>query len=258
MTQVSKRRFGVEIECGHREYSCSSAKRFLREKFTWSNVGADGSGIEIRSPILKGQSGLDRLGEVFSWLCENDFYVSTADGLHVHHDAPEYADDWTALLRLITSWQRAEPVVMKFVADRRLRRGSPWEQDSVSFIQRAVAGNRPHEVRGWPLSKPGVAPYVRPPKNCVQLIGRRRLNVACMPRTGTVEWRQKEGTLDYDDAAAWILFGQRFMDVCAERVRPLSPTVTEKGLFKLLDISSEQAKLLKQDHTQSSHFLHNP
>jgi hypothetical protein len=177
---TTNRRFGVEIEHGNLDGYASVARQ-LREKFpNWNNVTEDGSGVEVRSPILKGKSGLDELGEVMEFLVSIGGWVSTSDGMHVHHDGGDVATDADSVLRVLESYSFNQPVIDTIVDPHR----KTWSEID------------PGDLRSWKANK-------------VIRTGRRNVHFS---RHGTFEFRQFEGCLDPVKAAAWIEFGQRFLD----------------------------------------------
>src|SRR5512138_1933860 len=97
LAKAHERGFGVEIECGHRDgcdhvrASMQSAGFNMRSDYAHGgyNVGYDGSGVEVRTPILRGKEGFRELKRIFKHLNDEGCYVTTRDGMHVHHDAPE-------------------------------------------------------------------------------------------------------------------------------------------------------------------------
>ena len=167
------------------------------------NIHSDGSGVEIPSPILCGREGLNELRRVMALLRDNGFYTSEEDGLHVHHDAPEFVEDDSLVARLVELWEENLPVIDRFVADYR-QGGNYWACNS---YQREDS-----YAHSWARFKETKS------LGDIRLDKFRSLNVTALDEHGTVEFRLHEGTLNFDEAAAWIHFGQEFLE-SAKRTR---------------------------------------
>lgn len=214
------RSFGVEIECG-----IDGGYRRVAELFKFPmadfgrydyrnhsegwTLGSDGSGVELRTPIMSGQSGFDKLRGAMLFLKENGAYVTRSDGMHVHHDAPEFIGNAEACLQLVKSWRNNQDAIDSLVAPRRRMSGSSyghcpkWGNSDFDALERLAKGE---------------ADYLD--------IGRRDLNLSSMDAHGSIEIRLHEGTLDPEVAIAWIKFGQRLLHTALQRSKPLA-TVSE-------------------------------
>lgn len=205
MSRIHERRFGVEIECGFGKRTQYASGRWeaahdvlvgLAEEGKCSPYWAehaehDGTLIEFKSPILQGKAGFKELHTVMNTLVAAGAYVTRYDGMHVHHDAPEFRDDMAAVARLVESWSANIEEIRKFVAPRRYGGGR----------QKSVAENcPPWDAHGVELVKEGY-----------KGMGRRDLNVNALDKHGTVEIRLCQGTLNPQFAEAWIRFGQAFL-----------------------------------------------
>lgn len=207
---MTDRRFGVELEfhiTGIRGGLCDYVRQILREAgyHVWADqwVHTDGSGCEVPSPILKGEAGFAELKEVMDFLKSKGGVVSRSDGLHIHHDAPDFRGNKVAIGRLVDSWVNNKDNIGAFVAKSRhgsavcrdLGTGGQYNmgEDSIEFIKE----NRPHS-RYYSL------------------------NIRSLYDKGTVEFRWHQGTLNYDDAEAWIKFGQAFLNSVQQRKHPIS------------------------------------
>jgi hypothetical protein len=224
---LRERKFGVEIECGL-PGGPNEAIRLLHKTPSvahWASEGihSDGSGVEIPSPILQGRKGLAELRTVMQLLVDNGGYVSTEDGLHVHHDAPEFLNDRSAVERLVETWAVNQDVIDNLVHS--VRRGTQgyghwacektWNETTVAQFKR---GPEPSYYGHTSEYYPG---------------GRGALNITALNEHGTVEFRQHEGTLDFNVAAAWIRFGQAFMENALRRKSILTCTTPEDLLRRI-------------------------
>lgn len=229
---MRERRFGVEIEFGSRQTNHVQVRNLLRQSrlfkgaSRWGdNVGSDGSGIEVRSPILQGKDGFKQLEAVLHYLKEEcGGYVTRADGLHVHHDAPEFIGDFDALVRLVKSWSANQEVIKKMVHPARTYNACPrWTRDYVTALERTDPALAIHQ--GW---------------------GRRALNIDALREHGTIEIRQHEGTLDFDKAKSWIEFGQHFIESTLNRKRPIPCADAPDVLLRRVRVPKKASEHLLQ------------
>lgn len=217
---MSQRTFGMEIECGH-QAGRNHVQNLLRRgpHPRWArNMGIDGSGIEIRSPVLQGKEGFKEMHTVMNFLTSEGCFVSTRDGLHVHHGSPDFYRDYRAVERLVKSWKENQGQIDKFVAPYRqtvqLGRypyNPGWDENMVRMVESAA--------------KRGVFPRIH---------ARPTLNIANMDRArnATIEVRQFGGCLDPEAAEAWITFCQRFIDSVSQRKRVLATCSSTEVLLR--------------------------
>jgi len=241
---LRERKFGVEIECnmkkhpdydgdGYRLYGRGStsivhnlltkeaeagriSRRWLRD------IHCDGSGAEATSPKLSGAKGFAELKRVMYVLKSNGGAVNAQDGLHVHHDAPEFIRNTELKGMLADSWLNNEQTIQKLVAARRhgdrAYHCPPLSAKSVEIIKKGQYGG----------------------------LARHSLNLRSLEKHGSIEFRLHEGTLDFDQAKAWIRFGQAFIESVLVRKRPIKPV----GVAELLRIvgtaESAQRRLMSR------------
>lgn len=198
----NNRQFGVEIECKSNGFGISGTVKLLRDNGLndWaSKVYEDGSEVELPSPILKGPEGLGQVKKVMDLLVDNGFTTTTYDGMHVHHDVDDL--NLKQLLQIFKSWQENQEEIEKIVQHQR-RNGEFCQhltRYDLEYIERNISANldtaRTDKYRGMSLYNHA---YSR-----------------------TVEIRLHEGTLNFENARAWILFGQAFITNVAQRSFPL-------------------------------------
>lgn len=237
------RTFGVEIECGHPQ-GYTEVSRLLRRggcSVEWS-VGADGSGVEARTPVLEGRAGFKEFKKGMTIIRETGGYVTNRDGMHVHHGAPEVVNSKKLAVLLVKSWAANQDVLNRFVNSNRRAGGPcpPWTaahittlEHSVEDASRAISSNynrdgsynpgRPHFTHCGP---------------------RGAINLGSLRRYGTIELRLFEGTLDYNIAEAWVKFGQKFLDEVLKRKRPLTTARNESELLKRVKLGKQASERL--------------
>jgi len=232
---VNDRSFGIEIECLVRG-GWTNARNLFRdagfEEKDWV-VGTDASlpsntGVEIRSPILRGREGMKEMKNVVSFMKESGFYVSRACGLHIHHDAPEFKgysrDAKENTKRLVNSWAMNQKKIDRMVHTSRVgnRYCSPWSEKELRDLNNCDDG------------------YYYASKT-------RTLNIQHLNYGyGTIEIRQHESTIDADEIEAWILFGQKFINNCLKRKRNIPEMVDTETLLSRIKAPVRVVNLYSQ------------
>lgn len=216
--ELSDRRFGVEIECGGpREPIMAALYRGTRKHF---HVHGDGSGNEIHTGILKGKRGINLMKKMLDIIRDNGGYVTTSDGMHVHHDAPDFRGNLDAQRRLIRSFLNMEEAIERIIAPyRRGDYGSCCRQYSKPF-------RNEH--------------YTSPPTY------RGKLNLSNLRpgHLGTIEFRSHEGCLHPEYAAAWVAMGQALLDRTIEGKRAMRSCSDTKTMTRRLGLEADVAELL--------------
>lgn len=209
---------------------CEEAARLLYDNgfHAWTeNIHPDGSGVEIPSPILHGIAGLYELREVMGLLKRNGFYTSEQDGMHVHHDAPEFRENPELTARLVELWEENLPIIDRFVAPER-RGGYHWACSSYAASE-----------DNWRKFKESKS---------LEDLHRdkfRSLNVIPLRWHGTIEFRLHEGTLDFNKAAAWIKFGQGLLDR-AVRSKTIVTCASAYDVLKVAGVSRKTVRTLME------------
>jgi len=201
---MKNRRFGVEIEFASGDLGSGGVRRVLHDAFDkagyrrWNlqqRIGWDGSELELRTPILRGKEGFDKLRLVMETLSRNGCYTTRDDGLHVHHDAPEFTHNIDNCIRLVKSWRANRHLIYKFVSEDRVY--DPYDGEGAYWACPAWTDSAIEQ-----LESHREIPYY----------DRNDLNLLALREHGSIEIRLHEGTLHYPEAESWIKFGQRFID----------------------------------------------
>src|SRR6476659_1403402 len=230
------RRFGVELEFDSGGLDRSGVADVLRREFDrrgmrrWyfmDRLDYDGSDIELRTPILRGPEGFETLKVVMNTLGNAGCDVSYEDGLHVHHDAPEFVNNIDNCIKLVKSWKANEHIIYQFVDPNRT--SDPYEGTGgywacPGWSNRAIKElEQNRQIPHW---------------------DRNDLNLCSLNRHGSIEIRLHEGTLDYEVAESWIKFGQGFIDrVFKHSMRDSENT---DKLLKKVRVSASAEKVLKR------------
>lgn len=224
--------FGIEIECwlpphiSHAQVAQALTAAGLRAtsetlnhitKSYWKVV-TDGSlgdydrGVEVVSPILLGEAGLDAAEVAFTTLTRLGATITNQCGFHVHvgvgPDSFRPSPPMSFFKRLFKLYAHFEPQIDEFMPPSRrgssntycrtLTRVSPAEVDRTDSIDALM-----HRLS-------------------LQLDQQRyhKLNLRSYARHSTVEFRQHGGTLEMRKARPWIMFCLRMVSL-AESGRPL-------------------------------------
>jgi hypothetical protein len=233
---MNSRKFGVEIEFNSHGRGIQRTRELLNSigMSHWADaIGYDGSDLEVRSPILSGYNGLQQLKYVLRTLQQSGGTTGTYDGLHIHHDAPEFVDNYDNTVRLVKSWVNNQDIIDGFVASRRRNNAAcpKWNDQHVMRLE----NNKESFMYNYDYMGP-----------------RGALNIMSLREHGTIELRQHEGTLDYNAAEAWIRFGQRFIDSVVKRKRPISKVNNQEVLLNRIRISKNAKIFLIRKSNGSS------
>ncbi len=178
---------------------------------TYDGIGQDGSEIELRTPILSGQKGFNDLKRLIELLNKEGCYTTEADGLHVHHDCPEFVDNKSLIVSLLKSWKYNEHHIAQFIDENRasiaIDDDEYDESPCPTFTMNAL--RRFEEDTRTDLRFHG--------------LGRANINITPLTSKGSIEFRFHEGTLNWDEIESWIRFGQSFINSVVKRQKPLMP-----------------------------------
>lgn len=175
-------------------------------------VVSDGSvprGCEVVSPILSGIEGLDTLKKVVEAIHASGGRAGTDCGLHVHVDARDLAP--LELAAVASRYHAFEEKIDTFVHPRRRGESARW-CNGMRFVLEAMK----------------FANFEESARSILQNMGRyHKLNLQAFLRHGTVEFRQLEGTTDFNKISTWVQFCVAFVEssrlsadfVSAERQR---------------------------------------
>lgn len=182
----------------------------------YEKIGQDGSEIELRSPILQGEKGFKELEKVVSLLNKVNCHTTSEDGLHVHHNAPEFKEDKDLTVKLLKSWKYNEHLIAMFVDEERasesLSNSEYNDSPCPTFALEDVYELEKSEAEDFPenLHRKGFG-Y------------RNNLNINSLKNYGSIEFRMHEGTLHWPQIESWIRFGQSFLNGVKSRKNPIMP-----------------------------------
>lgn len=199
--EVHKFTFGVEIECLvaaslMRESATRNAMPFQYEgynhtdnnryyKFVSDSSIRGENPIECVSPVLIGREGMKSLENCCKALNEANAQVNRSTGLHVHIGAQNLSDE--AYVNVFKNYQRLERVIDTFMARSRRANDSQWCRTLIGKdfdlcmtkhdVLNIMNGNRYYKV-----------------------------NACSYARHQTIEFRQHQGSTDFEKISNWVNF----------------------------------------------------
>ncbi len=216
------RTFGIEIECRVSGNTLSEAQIKVKDAIRRQGLEADvegynhstrdywkviydasidfsrgWQGIEIVSPVLKGDEGRKQVELVCKALEEVGAKVNKSCGLHIHHGANDLKlNDFKNLAFL---YMVKEDEVDQMVAKSRRKNNNGFCRSLNSYYNVFQIKN------------------ARSVKQLIKLAGSTRapryskINFSAYVRHGTVEFRQHQGTVEAKKILAWLDFGQQMI-----------------------------------------------
>lgn len=191
------RAFGVELEVT--TMTQTTALRALRraglaaETYGGTDVWAivddcsiNGTGCEVRSPILRGADGFLQLRVAMAALEANGATVDESCGTHVHHDMT--GSNGKQLAAVARHYKANQAHVDTFA----LRGSNESYAKAIDDDDILIVENAEHTLSSA----------------CCSTQRYRAVNFQAFAAHDTLEFRQHAGTLDYAQIKAWILFGQ--------------------------------------------------
>ncbi len=193
-----------------------------------------GQGLELVSPILYEDEGLDELAKVYETLSDLGADVDRSCGTHVHFDISDFTvQDCKNFLNLYYNYQG----VINYLVP-------PSRRDNYYC----------KSIRKTQLETINNSSRVTSISDIADVLWTRynKVNLQSYIKYGTIEIRQHGGTLDYDKMESWILLMYQLLDSAKkeEKIdlcgRPLR--ITQKNFDKLM-------KQTKLDGTFTNTYL---
>lgn len=234
--EVHKFTFGVEIECLvaaslMRESATRNAMPFQYEgynhvdnnhyyKFVSDSSIRGENPIECVSPVLTGKAGMKSLENCCKALNEANAQVNVSTGLHVHIGAQNLSDE--AYVNVFKNYQKLESVIDTFMARSRRANNSQW--------CRTLQG----KDFSWCTTKSDIYDAMN---------GNRyfKVNACSYARHQTIEFRQHQGSTDFEKISNWVNFCAKLVawskkNVLSSEVASIDEipflTKKEKSFFK--------------------------
>ena len=233
----TNRTFGVEIEFVGNKFDVANSLQELGiacEVETYNHVTkrhwkivTDASvrdGWELVSPILSGKDGLEELKIVCEGLQNAGARINRTCGLHVHHGARDFTTD--TFKNLIKIYQRFESVIDTLVSES--RRGS----------NNCYCKSVNNDLYRNALKRTGT------PGALVSYVCDRyhKLNLQSYVTHGTVEFRQHQGTVEFEKISNWVKLTQAMVERALARPVKDGKTNTWERFKKFLFIERDGDK----------------
>lgn len=199
--EVHKFTFGVEIECLvaaslMRESATRNAMPFQYEgynhvdnnhyyKFVSDSSIRGENPIECVSPVLTGKAGMKSLENCCKALNEAGAQVNISTGLHVHIGAANLSDE--AYINVFKNYQKLERVIDTFMARSRRANNSQW--------CRTLQGRN----FMWCTTKSDIFDAMNGDRYF-------KVNACSYARHKTIEFRQHQGSTDFEKISNWVNF----------------------------------------------------
>jgi len=208
--------FGIEIECVG--LTTSGAARALRDagihcedngynhntRPTWkvvtdASLHSRNGACEVVSPVLSGSDGLTEVRTVMKVLRDAGASINESCGMHIHIGVDQLTQEHqTRIINAYGCWQWA---MTAWILERRVnsRWGALRSADTIARLATtwAQSNNR---------------------RNFASTCDRYyALNVASYHRHGTFEFRSHHGSLNGQNATAWIAMHLAFIDACKQQ-----------------------------------------
>lgn len=199
--EVHKFTFGVEIECLvaaslMRESATRNEMPFQYEgynhvdnnhyyKFVSDSSIRGENPIECVSPVLTGKAGMKSLENCCKALNEAGAQVNISTGLHVHIGAANLSDE--AYINVFKNYQKLERVIDTFMARSRRANNSQW--------CRTLQGRN----FMWCTTKSDIFDAMNGDRYF-------KVNACSYARHKTIEFRQHQGSTDFEKISNWVNF----------------------------------------------------
>lgn len=174
------RAVGIEVEFEGYTHAVTSFWKIVTDGSVSGRGTGQGTGLELVSPILKGEEGLIELEKALNALDAAGGKVNTTCGLHVHIDTAGMQN--VQRKNFFNAYVRNQLMMDRLVSQSRRNNRNytmPYESHNVDAYAEAAA-----TANGW----------------------RNRyftVNVNSLPKYGTLEFRQHQGTLNGKKVVAW-------------------------------------------------------
>lgn len=234
--EVHKFTFGVEIECLvaaslMRESATRNEMPFQYEgynhtdnnhyyKFVSDSSIRGENPIECVSPVLTGKDGMKSLENCCKALNEAGAQVNISTGLHVHIGAANLSDE--AYINVFKNYQKLERVIDTFMARSRRANNSQW--------CRTLQGRN----FMWCTTKSDIFDAMNGDRYF-------KVNACSYARHKTIEFRQHQGSTDFEKISNWVNFCAKLVawskkNVLSSEVTSIDEipflTKKEKSFFK--------------------------
>lgn len=170
------------------------------------NSGCHDRGLEMVSPILRGKQGLDALRRVLKVMRRLGCQVDRTCGVHVHHGAKDLSSE--EIRSVFKFYRNNERIIDTLVSpSRRANNNGYCRSLNSGYIGVDIPDCRYYKV-----------------------------NYQSYLKYGTIEFRQHQGSLDYEKISHWIMLTQNILEKAIQDTQPcqsLTEMLNKLGLNTL-------------------------
>jgi hypothetical protein len=257
------RSFGIELEVVngdqhrflelmHAEGIAVQAVGYTHAVVDYWKCTTDGSlsgygAMEVVSPVLTGEEGLNEVRKVVKLLAQAGYRTNRTCGFHVHWNVADFTGkNVQSLLRL---YAKFENVIDYLVSPSRRGNNNDYCQSMVkdgdlSWVTR-LARNE-----GRDTARTIADQFAHHYRSAGRASRYHKVNVTAYPLYGTIEFRQHQGTVNHEKVISWILFTQQLVnkskEVSVSKQVSAKPTLGE--LLRILRLPPHvDGEVLPQD-----------
>lgn len=190
------------------------------------SVGGTGlQGLEVVSPILRGQDGLDQIAKVCAALASVGCKINQTCGLHVHHGASDYKA--RHFENLVTLYHKAERALDSVVTPSRRESRNTYCKSTIGASVATLRSDRYH-----------------------------KLNLVSYLTHGTIEVRHHQGTIEAEKIQNWVVLTQGMIERAKRAVTPSAHSITLYDLLQAAGIihNAAQAAVRSYFYARQAHF----
>ena len=252
-----KREFGIELEgfgvsrseiqvaLTEKNIATHISDKFYKDVPKWT-ITVDGtvnqdSSLEIISPILKGKTGLFQIKKVCDALNELEIKTDESCGLHIHWSATDFTGrHMINLLRLYGKYEK----VLDFIFQPSRRQDynqfahTLLREGSMNWLYKLQGGFYFH---AYQIAKSFETTQPTDNKSSQPTARHHKVNICAYNKYHTIEFRQHEGTFDFEKIKNWIIFSQQLINR-AKDTQVYDGVATWESLMKTLALAESQLK----------------
>lgn len=252
----ANRAYGVEVEMFSRQgvdtYAVAEAIRaagvdcrvegYNHTTRTWWKLVSDssitpdngGTGMELVSPKLYGEAGLEEIRTVCAVLERLGMRVNKTTGLHVHHDAADLATP--EIKRIFKLYTKFEDVFDSLMPESR-RKGNQFCLPMTTYCY-AVTGGYVEKVNAA-MKKIDQCHNTQDLARAYANTRYMKLNLQSYFRHGSLEFRQHSGTVEAAKIVNWVRLTQTFVEearrLAVRTLDALSMAGLDRRFIRLFD-----------------------
>lgn len=196
----------------------------------WKVVTDASCGLEVVSPILRGEDGIRQIRKVCDSLTEAGAKVNRRCGYHVHLDVSDF--ELSHFKNLLKLWVKFEDVFDSFQPPSRRSNANTFCQSNLGRFGAIDTPEAQAQSCRRAFEAIDRAQSMEELRNLF-LSRYHKLNVQAYFRHRTIEIRHHSGTLNADKAANWVLLMMELYDTARKaKVVRVRPSNSEAGIAR--------------------------